>query len=304
MNRVHRYFLMVARTGNIKKAAEQLYVTQPALTSAIKKLEADMGVPLLIRRSKGVDLTEYGEVFLRYVEEEQDKHLTMMHSIQDMYQREQGKLKVGVGEVWWELFARHSITQYQQQNPNSSLYLEFGNNLALMYHLIQGDIDLLIGHEVTGLKESIPVTFRPLLNDREAIFVREGHPLLTQCEKNIADFPVIRITPAHQRHHSVLNSVIDFTSEIQKGVSDTSVVYQVDSLLASLDLLKATDAIMPYSDCMQAWMKKNGIELLSVNHERVGNVGIYHKRQLEDQKTLDLIDKMRTSVEMLALKQS
>lgn len=69
MNIVHmRYALEVARTNSINKAAEELYVGAPALSRAIKELEAGLGVSLFERSAKGMFLTPDGELFVSYAE--------------------------------------------------------------------------------------------------------------------------------------------------------------------------------------------------------------------------------------------
>src|SRR5260370_33447154 len=57
-------FLEVARTGNVSRAAEALYVTQPALTARIQGLEKELGEALFVRTGRGVRLTDAGRVFL------------------------------------------------------------------------------------------------------------------------------------------------------------------------------------------------------------------------------------------------
>jgi DNA-binding transcriptional LysR family regulator len=59
-----RYFVTVAEEGQITRAAEKLYVAQPALSQAIAQLESDLGVELLERHARGVTLTAAGEAFL------------------------------------------------------------------------------------------------------------------------------------------------------------------------------------------------------------------------------------------------
>ena len=67
MNLVHmKYALTVAKTNSINKAAEELYVGAPALSRAIKELEAGLGVTLFDRSAKGMFLTPDGELFVRY----------------------------------------------------------------------------------------------------------------------------------------------------------------------------------------------------------------------------------------------
>ncbi|GAM77549.1 transcriptional regulator [Vibrio ishigakensis] len=79
MDKLNRQFYEVARSGSIKAAAEKLHISQPALTTAIKKLEGNLGMPLFHRRSKGVELTEYGHVYFQYVQDIQEKHSLMLH---------------------------------------------------------------------------------------------------------------------------------------------------------------------------------------------------------------------------------
>ena len=69
MNILHmKYAVEVARTNSINKAAEELYVGAPALSRAIKELEAGLGVTLFDRSAKGMSLTPDGELFVSYAE--------------------------------------------------------------------------------------------------------------------------------------------------------------------------------------------------------------------------------------------
>lgn len=63
MDKSYYQFLAVAEHGSISAAAMALNLSQPTLTATIRKLEGQLGVPLLIRKSKGVELTEYGSCF-------------------------------------------------------------------------------------------------------------------------------------------------------------------------------------------------------------------------------------------------
>lgn len=63
------YIIMIAETKSLNKAAEQLYVSQPSLTSAIKELEKELGVTLFYRNGRGVTLTSDGAEFLLHAKE-------------------------------------------------------------------------------------------------------------------------------------------------------------------------------------------------------------------------------------------
>ena len=59
-----RYVLAIADAGSMNRAAEQLYISQPSLSGAIKELETEIGISIFLRTSRGVVLTSEGEDFL------------------------------------------------------------------------------------------------------------------------------------------------------------------------------------------------------------------------------------------------
>lgn len=300
MKKSELYFLTVAKQGTIKSAAEALNIAQPSLTSSIKKLESELGVDLLIRHPRGVELSTYGKHYFRYVEKLKLEHDQMVRQLFEMKLRQQGKLKIGTGEAWWELFVKQSILSFQQRKPESSLHIEFGNNLSLMAHLIQGDIDLFVGHEIHGLDEKHRVRFTPLLQDREAVYVRAGHPIFSLLPTGIepkvaselddgvkeltATYAELRVTSDHARNRSILSI------PSKSSVGSSKITFDIDSLSAAVDFLKSTDALMPYTVEVQHWMEQQGVVALYVKKLRQGNVGIYTKEDAQSEESSECVN--------------
>ena len=63
----YKIFYEVAKSGNISKAAKELYISQPAISKSISKLEDNIGVTLFSRNSRGVSLTLEGEVLFSHI---------------------------------------------------------------------------------------------------------------------------------------------------------------------------------------------------------------------------------------------
>ncbi|MEF1255372.1 LysR family transcriptional regulator [Vibrio sp. M260112] len=290
MDKQSRYFYEVARQGSIKAAADKLFISQPSLTTAIKKLEQQLGTDLFIRKSKGVELTEYGRVYLGYVQDVQEKHTQMIHQLSDMKMRSSGKVKLGVGEAWWECFAAQAIEEFTRQFPNSSMHVEFGNGLSMLHHLINDEIDLFVGHQINGINSQYRVRFTPLFQEREAWYVRPDHPLLEQdniVEKAV-NYPLVKVTPDHARHGDVLTE--EGVELFSAAACDTRVTYELDSLSASVALVKMSNAIMPYTSEMKAHFERAGLKMLWVNQQQLGQVGIYTKIGNFTEPTQTLMD--------------
>ena len=63
------YILTIAKTGSLSKSAEELYISQPSLTGAVRELETELGVTLFYRSGKGMTLTNDGIEFITYARE-------------------------------------------------------------------------------------------------------------------------------------------------------------------------------------------------------------------------------------------
>ncbi len=88
-------FMAVARTGNISRAAQELYVTQPSLSKSIAKLEEELKVPLFRHRKGRIELNEYGSVFLSSVDIAFSQLAAGTQTIQRMYEMDQHILSLG-----------------------------------------------------------------------------------------------------------------------------------------------------------------------------------------------------------------
>ena len=75
-----RSFVVVAQTGNLTLAAKQLYTTPPAVSAHIKALEEELQVPLFIRTSKGMKLTEKGELLLKKAQKTLDSAFDLVNA--------------------------------------------------------------------------------------------------------------------------------------------------------------------------------------------------------------------------------
>lgn len=173
MDKSLQQFLLVARCQSISDAARMAGLSQPTVTSNLKKLEENLGVTLFERHPNGMVLTEYGRILYRHSNAMQHEYNQMMQSIDERKQYQVGKIKMGTGDAWWPLFVKQALNEHLTKQPSASTHVEFGNHLGLMDSLFNEQIEFFIGHEIVGLSSKCDVTFIPLFQTVDAYFVSQ-----------------------------------------------------------------------------------------------------------------------------------
>ncbi len=100
------YAITISETGSMNKAAEQLYITQPSLTNAIKELEKETGITIFNRSGKGVTLTADGTEFITHARQVYQQYETL----QEKYSGGKIKRKFGVSAQHYS-FAVHAFVE-------------------------------------------------------------------------------------------------------------------------------------------------------------------------------------------------
>lgn len=95
----YKIFCAVVKTGNMSAAAKELYISQPAVSMAVKQLEERLGSPLLIRTSKGVRPTPEGGVLYTYLDRALNMINTAEHKYFEMANLEQGEVRIGASDI-------------------------------------------------------------------------------------------------------------------------------------------------------------------------------------------------------------
>lgn len=139
-----QYFRAIAETGSIKRAAEIVYVTQPSLTKSLKTLEEAIGRKLFIRKPRGVELTQEGEILMDFCQR-------LFAGLADTEQKLSfpddpyaGALKVGtyesIGIYFWPQFLKKFLPRY----PKLNLQMETGRSREIQLKLERGELDLVL----------------------------------------------------------------------------------------------------------------------------------------------------------------
>ena len=137
-----RKFLAIYEHSNIHKAAEELSISQPALTVALKQLEESFGEPLFRRSVQGMIPTPAGNLLYRYACSIEQTARLAIESLLEARDGTSRKLRVGAGVAWTTTVLPSVLTQLRSDFPGLSvdLVVGVGDQLASLYR--KGKIDL------------------------------------------------------------------------------------------------------------------------------------------------------------------
>ncbi len=122
---LYRVFYTVAKCGSLTKAAEELYISQPAVSQAIKQLETQLGGKLFNRVSRGMELTETGGVQMLSIVEQA---LKMLDGAEDKFKEIRniatGTLRISASDINITHFLMRYIKKYHELYPNVTITLK------------------------------------------------------------------------------------------------------------------------------------------------------------------------------------
>lgn len=225
-----RYFTTVAEELNFSKAALKLYTAQPSLSQQIKDLEEDVGVKLLNRTKRKVELTEEGAVFLeqaRLTLAQADKAVAMARQVS---QAKQQMLRIGFVPVAEIKIFPYILPNLRVQNPDLKIELLSLNNNEQMRLLKKGDLDLTFTrHNFNSDEiESQFVIREPLI-----FLLPKDHPL-AKYERipvkalNGIDF----IIPSAEQSLTLNQAILDFAKA--NGI-ELNIVQKADNILFNIN---------------------------------------------------------------------
>lgn len=135
-------FHTVAKAGNISKAANQLYISQPAISKAISKLEEELVTALFNRSSRGVTLTEEGQVLYEYVERAFDSLNMGEENLKNYKELGIGHIRIGVSTSLCKHILLDYLKDFIRENPNIKFSIDCHSTVNTIKLLKNDDIDI------------------------------------------------------------------------------------------------------------------------------------------------------------------
>lgn len=181
------YFVEAMEQGSLNRAAARLLVSQPALSKAIRLLETELGVSLLVRTNEGVHATPYGKELYSHAKAVIGELSHARSQIESLKRKEQRQIVIGTLSTYSGPIIAESLARLQEkQGRVPPVKIIEKPEVELAAELRRGAFDFVLGlvrggDDAEGLREQV------LLFDERKLFVRAGHPLAKLATVTFAD---------------------------------------------------------------------------------------------------------------------
>lgn len=177
-----KVFFVVAQRLNFTKAAEELYISQPAVSKHIQEIESHYKVKLFDRNGTRIKLTRAGVILLQQVEklnriyQDIDTELSALNNI------ESGQLRIGASTTAAQYYLPKYIASFKKKYPGIKIVLTTGNTEAVEYSLLEDRIDMGI---VEGASKRKAIAYTRIVKDEIVLCTRVGNPALKKSSLKI-----------------------------------------------------------------------------------------------------------------------
>lgn len=214
-------FVVLARAKNFTRAAEELHLSQPALSRAIQKLEDQLGQPLFERKPREIVLTDLGVVLL-------DRAKDILKLMDDTFAElsetgRRGRVRLGAIPTIAPYFLPGMLATFAKKHPEISVVVQEDTTDVLIKRCSHGEVDLAILAEPIFAKQ---LDVEPLFDEELHLLMPRGHPLESEKKitiESVDGYPFVMLNEAHClsehvaffcRKHSVQPVTIERTSQL------------------------------------------------------------------------------------------
>lgn len=261
-----RILKAIASEGSFKRAADSLYVSQPAVSLQVQNLERQLDVPLFDRGGRRAQLTEAGHLLLGYGEKILSLCQETCRALEDLQNLQGGTLIVGASQTTGTYLLPRMIGMFRQKYPDVAVQLHVHSTRRTAWSVANGQIDLaIVGGEIpTELLEALDVV--PYAEDELALILPPSHPMVQQETIQKEDLYKLQFIS------------LDSQSTIRKVIDQVLTRCGIDTRRLKIEMeLNSIEAI---KNAVQSGLGAAFVSVSAIEKELL--MGVLHKSQMEE----------------------
>ena len=225
----YRIFYAVAKAGNISRAAKELYISQPAISKSIQKLEESVGCKLFSRSSRGVVLTDEGKLLYEHVSEAFETLTMGEEKLKRSIELGVGHLKIGVSSTLCKYLLLPYLKEFIRQNPHISISISCQSTNDTLKLLEDNKIDI----GLIGKPENLKNIHFDFLEEIEDIFVAAKDYLRNLKARGIQKDHILQSSTLMllDKNNMTRQYIDDYLQENQIIIKDSIDISDMDLLI-------------------------------------------------------------------------
>lgn len=206
-----RILKAIVQEKSFKKAAESLYISQPAVSFQIQNLERSLNTALFYRHTRKAQLTDAGKLLSEYAIKILSLCEESYRSIKDLENLKVGNLTIGASQTIGTYLMPKLIGKFREKYPNVSVRLEVQSTRKAAWEVAQGSIDLAITGGEIPLELEKTLDVQPYAWDELALILPKTHPLAGKNELEQEELYKLKFLTLEQdsSYRRVLNNILE-----------------------------------------------------------------------------------------------
>lgn len=234
-----RYFVKVAELRSFSEASKALFISQSTLSQQIKQLEEELGVELLVRDSRHVSISDYGEQYLPYAKQVLKDVDTSTERMNDVRQLKIGTLNVGATYTFCPLLA-DTVRDYMKKYPGIKLKIYCRSMENLMEMLEHGQLDVALSYK--PLQSYDDIDSHILFNSNLCVIAGKDNPVSKKERIRLAELenlPLVLPAKGLQARNAFDNLLYgqNFKFDVRLEINDLSMLLDMVSRTNLVTLL-------------------------------------------------------------------
>jgi len=261
-----RILKAISAEGSFKRAADSLFVSQPAISLQVQNLERQLDVPLFDRGGRRAQLTEAGHLLLSYGEKILGLCQETCRAIEDLQNLQGGTLIIGASQTTGTYLLPRMIGMFRKQYPDVAVQLHVHSTRRTAWSVANGQVDVaIVGGEVpTELQDSLKV--QSYAEDELALIVPTSHAMA-------------KLNTIHKDDLYKLQFItLDSQSTIRKVIDQVLTRYEIDTRRLKVDMeLNSIEAI---KNAVQAGLGSAFVSISAIEKEL--QMGVLHRVTIDE----------------------
>lgn len=176
-------FVEAARTGHVGRAAEALFITQPAMSARLKGLESSLGVELFVRTRRGVRISEAGKAFLPFAQRALESVTDGRQLVAELSRGSEGRLAIGAAPAVSTSVLPGMLASFRAAKPNAQLIVRTGHSEEVLEMVLREQVDVGLVREL----RHPDIVATPLYDDELVLVFEPSHAFATRKAIKVAE---------------------------------------------------------------------------------------------------------------------